>query len=384
MDSPTVFACELLRAGFVIGMIASIGLYESRRITTGSIVVPGFVGLSMFQPLSILLLAFNSVLTFYVIHRLSPKFLILQNRQKFYACVLFSSLIQATAFFWAEIIPSFNLPWIGIGSGSILGAFAFGGLGYVIPGLIAHDMSRNGIRQSLFSVSLASIVVIGFLILALFIHPNPLVNTDHFEFNAASLVSSSIPLLIAIGSLVAVGLLQNTEFRAGGFIGGAYIVMYFADFIELASLIISTVCTYLFVKHVLIDQAIVFGRRKFAAMLIVGAMMAWTISLIRHATGIGNLSNPIELTFIAMILPGVFANDLQRSGAKRVAIGSLLAVSATLSSVLLIEQFSGNPDLKITALCLLSILFFGFSVFGDRITFSFKQRLPTSNASVTA
>ena len=127
-----------------IGIMVSFAFYEMVGFSPGGIVVPGYVALFLDQPIRILVTLLVALLTYFAVKILS-NYIILYGRRRFLSMVLVSFLLK-----WLieEII--IKMPISGIELRSI---------GYIIPGLIANEMRRQGIFPTIYSLAIVSIVV---------------------------------------------------------------------------------------------------------------------------------------------------------------------------------------------------------------------------------
>ena len=135
-----------------IGIVVSFAFYEIVGLSPGGIVVPGYIALFLDQPIRILVTLLAALLTYFIVSKLS-NYIILYGRRRFLAMILIGFLLK-----WLieEII--ITIPISGIELRSI---------GYIIPGLTANEMRRQGILPTLYSLATVSIIVR--LILLLFL-----------------------------------------------------------------------------------------------------------------------------------------------------------------------------------------------------------------------
>jgi poly-gamma-glutamate biosynthesis protein PgsC/CapC len=112
-----------------IGMVVSFAFYEIVGLSPGGVVVPGYIALFLDQPTRILVTLLVALLTYFAVIILSNH-IILYGRRRFLTMVLIGFLLK-----WLieEII--IKMPISGIELRSI---------GYIIPGLIANEMRRQG------------------------------------------------------------------------------------------------------------------------------------------------------------------------------------------------------------------------------------------------
>jgi poly-gamma-glutamate biosynthesis protein PgsC/CapC len=135
-----------------IGVMVSFVFYEMVGFSPGGIVVPGYVALFLNQPIRILVTLLVALLTYFTVKILS-NYIILYGRRRFLAMVLVSFLLK-----WLIEEMIIKMPISGVELRSI---------GYIIPGLIANEMRRQGIFPTIYSLAIVSIIVR--LILLLFL-----------------------------------------------------------------------------------------------------------------------------------------------------------------------------------------------------------------------
>ena len=135
-----------------IGIVVSFAFYEIVGLSPGGIVVPGYIALFLDQPIRILVTLLIALLTYFIISKLS-NYVILYGRRRFLAMILIGFLLK-----WLveEII--ITMPISGI---------ELRGIGYIIPGLIANEMRRQGILPTIYSLVIVSIIVRLILLLLL-------------------------------------------------------------------------------------------------------------------------------------------------------------------------------------------------------------------------
>lgn len=127
-----------------IGVMVSFAFYEIVGFPLGGIVVPGYVALFLDQPIRILVTLLVALLTYFAVKILS-NYIILYGRRRFLTMVLVSFLLK-----WLieEIIIKMPISSIELRS-----------IGYIIPGLIANEMRRQGIFPTIYSLAIVSILV---------------------------------------------------------------------------------------------------------------------------------------------------------------------------------------------------------------------------------
>jgi len=127
-----------------IGIVASFAFYEIVGLSPGGIVVPGYIALFLDQPVRILVTLLVALLTYFAVIILS-NYIILYGRRRFLAMVLIGFLLKWLIEEIIVTIPVSNLELRSIG--------------YIIPGLIANEMRRQGIFPTIYSLAIVSIIV---------------------------------------------------------------------------------------------------------------------------------------------------------------------------------------------------------------------------------
>lgn len=333
-----LFHTDVVRLAFLAGVVASIFLYEKSHLTTGSIVVPGYIALFLAQPFVIAATFVNALLSWWIVNRLLPRWFLLYGRTKFTVLALISISMQAAML---KISPSTRYLWE-----SDIALLV--GVGYVVPALIAHDMARQGVRKTIRAVLLAGVVValpVGLLLLAV---GNPALRPAHF--GTMAIEPSWVPVAVFLSAAVSWGLLKNRDLRAGGFIGAGYTAMLSANVLHIVFILIVGFASYAVVTRLLMPRMILFGRRKFAAMLMVSGVIAWLmIGLGGGALGIDLTAYttlaPIALT--PLFVPGLVANDMHRGGPRRVLYGLALGGAWVLATTRVAQGVVGPRPVEL-------------------------------------
>jgi len=127
-----------------IGLIASFLFTEITGLYGGGLVVPGYLALYLDQPTRVGATLLLAGITYAVVWVLSHA-IILYGRRRFMAMVL-------TAFWLGWLAVKLGV-WIPGASQEVRA------IGYIIPGLIANDISKQGVVRTFASVLLLAAVV---------------------------------------------------------------------------------------------------------------------------------------------------------------------------------------------------------------------------------
>jgi poly-gamma-glutamate biosynthesis protein PgsC/CapC len=336
-----LLSSEWVRFAFVLGVAVSMVLYEKRHLTTGSIVVPGYIAVFLVHPLVILATFFNAYVTYAIVNKLLRRYFLLYGRTKFTVLAVVSTVMQTLML---RFTPSG--PWLWESDVPLVI-----GVGYIVPALIAHDMARQGMTKTTKSVLLAGAIVAIPMTIALLLDlpgVNDLAPVDGYGNSAIEL--TWLPVAVILSVLASWAVAMNYGFRSGGFVGGAFIGMFMADPWQVVVAVIIAAATYLIVAKFLMKHMILFGRRKFSAMLLVSSSIAWSGLWIGdrflNATweqhlGVGSLA------LTPLLLPGLLANDAQRTSPAKVLAGLILAGSFVVSTTWWVQSIVVGQPLEV-------------------------------------
>lgn len=336
-----LLSTEVVRLAFVLGVAVSMLLYERRHLTTGSIVVPGYIAVFIVYPLIIVATFVNALLSYFIVNKVLRRWFLLYGRTKFTVMALVSIVIQTAML---KLTPSG--PWLWESDLKL-----FVGVGYVVPALIAHDMGRQGIARTTKSVLMAAaIVAIPIALALLFDLPgvndlSPLQGVGDMAIDAAW-----VPVAVFLSAAASWGVAHNHGFRSGGFVGAAFIGMLLGDPWQVVIAVAIAAVTYVFVTRVLMKSMILFGRRKFSAMLLVSSSLSWCLLWMGKELFDSSMQQHLDLGSLALtplFIPGLLANDTQRTGPRHVLFGVALAGSFVLATTWWVQSLFEDLPLHI-------------------------------------
>ncbi len=142
---------ELVSLSIGIGLVISLAFSELLGLTAGGMVVPGYVALYLDRPIIVVITMVISYLTYFIVHSLSAVMIIYGRRR--------TVIMILVGFAMGAAVRSFGHLQIQITSIDLMI------IGYIIPGLIAIWIDRQGLVESLSSLIIASVIVRIILIL---------------------------------------------------------------------------------------------------------------------------------------------------------------------------------------------------------------------------
>jgi poly-gamma-glutamate biosynthesis protein PgsC/CapC len=134
-----------------LSLLGSLVAFEWAGLSPGGLIVPGYLALLAGRPLTLLVILAASFLALGALRVASAR-LILFSRRRFVFAVL-AGLLSLRA-----LEAGLGLaPWL---------PTEVHGLGYLVPGLVANDMEKQGIFPTLLMMVLVSAAIRGILVLA--------------------------------------------------------------------------------------------------------------------------------------------------------------------------------------------------------------------------
>jgi poly-gamma-glutamate biosynthesis protein PgsC/CapC len=130
---------------FVLGLIIGFLFYEITGISPGGVIAPAYLALFIYDPAKIAMTLVISFIVFLIIRYLSST-TILYGRRKFLLAVLLSFVIKLLI---AYLIQPMNVITLDLQS-----------IGYIIPGLIANEMSRQKVIPTLLGTGIVTLIVV--------------------------------------------------------------------------------------------------------------------------------------------------------------------------------------------------------------------------------
>lgn len=134
----------MLIEGVGLGMIMSFFMTETIGLAAGGIVVPGYIALLLHHPVQIVMTILVAWITF-LLTKIISKFMLLYGRRLLVLSVLIGYLLgYGTRLFPPLVISHMKLDLATVG--------------YVIPGLIAYWMNRQGAIETISTMMVAAVL----------------------------------------------------------------------------------------------------------------------------------------------------------------------------------------------------------------------------------
>jgi len=148
-------------------------------------------------------------------------------------------------------------------------------------------------------------------------------------------------LIEAVGLGLLVGILYYTivGLLPGGLIVPGYIALYLHSPLRIFSTFASSLVTFYFVRYFIYNFVILYGRRRFLAMVLVGFMVKWLSDQLFIYLPISDyLPGTVEVRVIGYIITGLMANSFAEQGIMP-TVYSVLIVSVIVRLLLMLFLF---------------------------------------------
>lgn len=133
---------------------------------------------------------------------------------------------------------------------------------------------------------------------------------------------SDLYVALVLGVTLSLIFSEKTGVVPAGLIVPGYLALVFDQWEIMLTILIISVVTYLIVTHGISRWVILYGRRKFAAMMVTGICLKLLLDLVYPVMPF----EIFEFRGIGIIVPGLIANTIQRQGMP-LTLGSTLLLS---------------------------------------------------------
>jgi poly-gamma-glutamate biosynthesis protein PgsC/CapC len=137
---------DMLTLSIGVGLVVGLIFVSFFGLSAGGMVVPGYIALEMNHPGNVIV-TFVSAIIIYIIIRVLSNFLIIYGRRRIALTVLLAFILGII------INDILVIPQIASDLGN-----AYQVIGYIIPGLIALSIDRQGLVETLGSLLIASVL----------------------------------------------------------------------------------------------------------------------------------------------------------------------------------------------------------------------------------
>ncbi|GGE83462.1 poly-gamma-glutamate biosynthesis protein PgsC [Priestia taiwanensis] len=145
---------------------------------------------------------------------------------------------------------------------------------------------------------------------------------------------SDLYVALVLGVVLSLIFAEKTGVVPAGLVVPGYLALIFNQPIFMLIVLLISIATYLLVVHVIAKWVILYGRRKFAAMLITGICLKLTFDYFYPVMPF----EIFEFRGIGVIVPGLIANTIQKQGIS-LTLGSTLLLSGLTFGIMNVYYF---------------------------------------------
>ncbi|MDU7036103.1 MAG: poly-gamma-glutamate biosynthesis protein PgsC [Staphylococcus simulans] len=124
------------------------------------------------------------------------------------------------------------------------------------------------------------------------------------------MVGSELYFSLFVGIVLSLIFAEKFGINPAGLVVPGYLALIFDQPIMLLSVLIISCLTYFIVAHGISKVALLYGRRKFAAMMLTGMIIKFVFDLIYPLTPF----EVVQISGIGIVIPGIIANTIQKQG----------------------------------------------------------------------
>lgn len=321
------FQTAIVRLALVVSVIVSMLFYERMQLTSGGAIVPAYMALFLPAPVHVLVTVLVGYLTYLAVSVILARRVILYGRRKFEVEVLVGLAMMSVLSVAAHAIGSTDPTLVGLS-----------GIGFVVPGLLAHDMFRQRPARTVIAlaattaiVALTLFVVISLLAIAPLALDPPV--PEHLAGESTAFPIQLLLPAVIIGVTLGIALFARLGLRSGGFVTGTYLALVLNRPLDLIFTLGIAVVTLLIVRGFLMRRLLIFGRRKLSTMILVGGILAWAAELVITRVSGGAFEPWRGFTVVTIIVPALLANDMERQGVERTLWGAGIVSLGVFGSI---------------------------------------------------
>ena len=124
------------------------------------------------------------------------------------------------------------------------------------------------------------------------------------------MIGSELYFSLFVGVVLSLIFAEKFGINPAGLVVPGYLALIFVQPIMLLSVLIISCLTYFIVSNGISKWVILYGRRKFAAMILTGMVIKFIFDLLYPLTPF----EMVEVSGIGVVIPGIIANTIQKQG----------------------------------------------------------------------
>ena len=124
------------------------------------------------------------------------------------------------------------------------------------------------------------------------------------------MIGSELYFSLFVGVVLSLIFAEKFGINPAGLVVPGYLALIVDQPIMLLSVLIISCLTYFIVSNGVSKWVILYGRRKFAAMILTGMVIKFIFDLLYPLTPF----EMVEVSGIGVVIPGIIANTIQKQG----------------------------------------------------------------------
>ena len=141
------------------------------------------------------------------------------------------------------------------------------------------------------------------------------------------MIGSELYFSLFVGVILSLIFAEKFGINPAGLVVPGYLALIFDQPIMLLSVLIISCLTYFIVNNGISKWVILYGRRKFAAMILTGMVLKFIFDLIYPLTPF----EMVEVSGIGVVIPGIIANTVQKQGVV-ITLSTTMLLTCIMSS----------------------------------------------------
>ncbi|MBL7564708.1 poly-gamma-glutamate biosynthesis protein PgsC [Staphylococcus saccharolyticus] len=124
------------------------------------------------------------------------------------------------------------------------------------------------------------------------------------------MIGSELYFSLFVGVVLSLIFAEKFGINPAGLVVPGYLALIFDQPVMLLSVLIISCLTFFIVNNGISKWVILYGRRKFAAMILTGMVLKFIFDLLYPLTPF----EMVEVSGIGVVIPGIIANTIQKQG----------------------------------------------------------------------
>ena len=124
------------------------------------------------------------------------------------------------------------------------------------------------------------------------------------------MIGSELYFSLFVGVVLSLIFGEKFGINPAGLVVPGYLALIFDQPVMLLSVLIISCLTFFIVNNGISKWVILYGRRKFAAMILTGMVLKFIFDLLYPLTPF----EMVEVSGIGVVIPGIIANTIQKQG----------------------------------------------------------------------